>query len=42
MSESQNILKEVKPRLHALIDEFVAKGADRSDLHDASSNRMLS
>ena len=30
MSDNQNILKEVKPRLHALIDELVAKGAERS------------
>ncbi len=30
MSDNQNILKEVKPRLHALIGELVAKGAERS------------
>ncbi|MBP2562266.1 putative membrane protein [Neorhizobium galegae] len=30
MSDNQNILKEVKPSLHALIDELVAKGAERS------------
>ncbi|AYD04707.1 hypothetical protein [Neorhizobium sp. NCHU2750] len=30
MSQNQNILKEVKPKLLALVDELVARGAERS------------
>ncbi|MGO4353258.1 hypothetical protein AB4Z25_15235 [Rhizobium sp. RAF36] len=30
MSQNQNILKEVKPKLLALVEELVAKGAERS------------
>ena len=30
MSQNQNILKEVKPKLLALVDDLVARGAERS------------
>lgn len=50
MSQNQNTLKEVKPKLLALVDELVAKGAERSaviymiekestQLRDALDNR---